>query len=294
MSEALLTPRSPHRPRPRHRSGTRGGARALRALAYMLIALGVLVLVDAGVTLVWQEPFTALYALLRQDHLSGDLRSLEHARPTPLEQRALASLPDERHRVAYLARELERHAAPGSPVGRIVIPEIGADYVVVKGTGTSELESGPGVYSDTAFPGVPGTTAIAGHRTTWLAPFRDINLLRPGNHILLDMPYAHLTYTVTGQRVVLPTDVSAAVSPVGYSRLVLSACTPLFSASHRLLVYARLTRTLPVGAARVLGGRAYQPSQIQPIVTPLPGARPRRTLPAVLEPLQAHGPAALV
>ena len=68
------------------------------------------------------------------------------------------------------------------------------------------------------------------------------------------MPYAHFTYTVIGQRVVAPTDVAAAVADVGYSRLVLSACTPLFSAAKRLLVYARLTRTVPVGAARVLPG----------------------------------------
>jgi len=291
MSEALLTSGSP---RP-SRSETRTRSRVLRAFAYALIALGVLALVDAGVTLVWQEPLTALYAMLRQDRLGGDLRALEHTRPTSLQQRVLASLPDERRRVAYLARELEHHAASGSPVGRIVIPEIDASYVVVKGTGTSELESGPGVYSETPFPGVPGTTAIAGHRTTWLAPFRDINLLHPGNHIMLYMPYAHFTYTVIGQRVVLPTDVSAAISQVGYSRLVLSACTPLFSASHRLLVYARLTRTLPVGAARVLGGRVYQPSSIQPIVSPLPGAgRRRRPLPAVLEPLKPHVAAPLV
>jgi sortase A len=267
------------------------GARLARMLAYALIAIGALALVDAGVTLLWQEPITALYALLRQDRLSGDLHAIERAAPTPLEQHALASLPDERRRVAYLAGELERHAGAGSAVGRIVIPRIGASYVVVKGTGTEELKSGPGVYPETTFPGIPGTTAIAGHRTTYLAPFRDINLLRPGNRILLNMPYAHFSYTVIGQRVVSPSDVSAAVSSVGYTRLVLSACTPLFSAAKRLLVYARLTRTLPVGAARVLGGRVYQPSLVQPIESPpaevVVAHRRRRTgLPTMLKPLQ--------
>jgi hypothetical protein len=96
--------------------------------------------------------------------------------------------------------------------------------------------------------------------------------------------------------VVLPTDVSAAVANVGYTRLVLSACTPLFSAEKRLLVYARLTKTVPVGAARVLGGRVYQPSSIQPIVstqTTRPrGAEPAR-LPTLLEPTQPRIPAAL-
>ena len=126
----------------------------------------------------WQEPITALYAKLRQDHLSGTLRKVERAAPTPLERRALAGASDERGRIAFLARELERHTARGSAVGRIVIPLIGASYVVVKGTSTSDLQSGPGIYSETSFPGIGGTTAIAGHRTTYLAPFRHIDSLR--------------------------------------------------------------------------------------------------------------------
>jgi sortase A len=290
MSEVLFTTRS------RRPGQGRGARRAWRALSLALIAVGALALIDAGVTLVWQEPFSALYAKFRQDHLSGTLRAAERATPTAVERRALASLPDERRRVAFLASALQRHAPSGSAVGRIVIPKINASYVVVKGTDTSDLESGTGVYSETNFPGIAGTTAIAGHRTTYLAPFRDINELSPGNHILLDMPYAHFVYTVIGQRVVLPTDVSAAVSNVGYTRLVLSACTPLFSAEKRLLVYARLTKTVPVGAARVLGGRIYQPSMIQPIVS-TPSSRPRGgeapRLPTVLKPAQPQIPAAL-
>jgi len=277
MSEALFTTRPQRR---------RTSRRVWRVLSIVLILVGTVALIDAGVTLVWQEPFSALYAKFRQDHLSGTLRAVERATPTPVERRALASLPDERRRVAFLASELQRHAGDGSAVGRIVIPRIDASYVVVKGTDTSDLESGPGIYPETNFPGVAGTTAIAGHRTTYLAPFRDINELSPGNHIFLDMPYAHFTYTVIGQRVVLPTDVSAAVSNVGYTRLVLSACTPLFSAEKRLLVYARLTKTVPVGAARVLGGRVYQPSLIQPIQAPRTAPRPRKGLPTVLKPTQ--------
>jgi sortase A len=286
MSEVLFTARSPRR---------RTAARAWRALSIVLIALGSLALIDAGVTLVWQEPFSALYAKFRQDHLSGTLRAAEQAAPTAVERRALASLPDERRRVAFLARELQRHAGDGSAVGRIEIPRIGASYVVVKGTDTSDLESGPGIYPETSFPGLVGTTAIAGHRTTYLAPFRHIDELGRGSRILLNMPYAHFTYTVIGRRVVLPTDVSAAVSNVGYTRLVLSACTPLFSAEKRLLIYARLTKTVPVGAARVLGGRVFRPSQIQPISTQT--TRPRGAeaprLPTVLRPTQPQIPAAL-
>jgi sortase A len=225
-------------------------ARASRVLALVLIGLGVLVLLDAGVTMVWQEPFTALYARLRQDHLNGSLRAVERAAPTPVERRVLASLPEDSARIEFLAREMQRHARSGSAVARITIPRINASYVVVDGTNTSDLESGPGIYPETVFPGIPGTTAIAGHRTTYLAPFRHIDALRLGSRILLDLPYAHFTYKVIGMRVVSPTDVNAAVANVGYTRLVLSACTPLFSAEKRLLVYARLTNTVPVGAGR--------------------------------------------
>jgi sortase A len=244
VSDILYTTRPPSR------RGRRARGRALNALSILLIAVGVLALADVAVTLVWQEPLSALYARLEQSRLSGALRRVENTAPTAPQRLRLARLRDERRRVAFLAGELQRHAAPGSPVGAIHIPRIGADFVVVAGTGVEELEKGPGIYSETRFPGRGGTTAIAGHRTTFLAPFRHIDALRRGDRIVLDMPYAHFVYTVTGHRIVAPTDVSAAVDDVGYSRLVLSACTPLFSAAQRILVYARLTSVVPVGAAR--------------------------------------------
>jgi sortase A len=243
MSEILFTTRTPSATRRRSRS-------AWRALSWLLILAGTLALLDAGITLVWQEPISALYARIQQDRLSGALRTVERAKPTPFERHTLALLPRERQGIAFLARELQRRAAEGSAVGSIHIPRIGVDFVVVNGTGVSDLKNGPGIYPETRFPGISGTTAIAGHRTTYLEPFRHIDALRRGDRIMLDMPYAHFTYTVLGQRVVPPTDVAAAVDRVSYSRLVLSACTPLFTAEKRLLVFARLTRTVPAGAAR--------------------------------------------
>jgi sortase A len=223
---------------------------ALRSLAPVLIMGGTLLLLDATVTLTWQEPLSALYATLRQDHLSSALQREERALPAPAERSALATL-EQRARIAYLARALKRRARSGTPVARIRIPRIGASFVVVDGTSTSALRSGPGIYPETVFPGIPGTTAIAGHRTTYLAPFRHIDALHRGNRIVLKMPYGDFTYRVIGKRVVQPSNVRAAVANVGYSRLVLSACTPLFSAAKRLLVFARLTTTVAVGAGRL-------------------------------------------
>jgi sortase A len=242
-----LAPPSPSRVR---------GSRIPSLVAVLLIAAGVLLLAEVGVTLLWQEPISALYAELKQESLRSDLRALERATPTPAARQALAVLHQQRRRIAYLAGTLQLHAKAGSAVGRIHMPSIGASFVVVKGTGTSELESGPGIYPETSFPGVPGTTAIAGHRTTYLAPFRHIDKLRRGEAIVLEMPYGRFTYTVIGSRVVLPTDVSV-LDPVGYTRLVLSACTPLFSASHRLIVFARLSSTVALGEARLPAAAAH-------------------------------------
>lgn len=234
----------------------RGGAVALgRALSTVLILTGALLIADAVVTVLWQEPVSALYSKLRQNSLNGDLSTLERTGPTPLEVTALGHMRDQGRRIAFLARELERRAGEGSAVGRIRIPRIHASFVVVKGTSTADLEGGPGIYPQTRFPGVPGTTAIAGHRTTYLAPFRHIDQLRSGDRIEIDMPYAQFTYAVDARRIVLPTDI-AVINPVGYDQLVLSACAPLYSAAKRIVVFARLVNTQALGAARLSFGRA--------------------------------------
>ena len=167
------------------------------------------------------------------------------------------AFPIERARIAFLAGELERHAGDGTPVGRIVIP-----------TGRRELrrrqrhrhrrpqERTGHLPGNAAFPGSPARPRSRGTARPIWPPSATSTTSSRATTSLLSMPYAHFTYTVTGQRVVAPTDVAAAVANVGYTRLVLSACTPLFSAEKRLLVYARLTRTVPVGAARVLPGGA--------------------------------------
>ncbi|HXA54798.1 MAG TPA: class E sortase, partial [Solirubrobacteraceae bacterium] len=110
----------------------------------------------------------------------------------------------------------------------------------------------------------------AGHRTTFLAPFRHIDELRRGDRIVIDMPYAHFTYTVIGHHSVLPSDVEGAIRTDRYSRLVLSACTPLFSAAERLLVFARLTHAVAVGAAVVTAELTRRPAPPPALRAPLP------------------------
>jgi sortase A len=223
--------------------------RALRAISTVLIVAGVLMIADAGITLAWQEPVSALLARIEQDKLSNRLDKLEAEPPTRVQRRVLAALATRRRRIAFLAREQRRSAQTGDPIGRIAIPKIGADFVVVQGTDSSSLRKGPGHYPSTTFPGLPGTVAIAGHRTTYLAPFRNIDDLERGDPIVLTMPYGRFTYAVQRTQVVQPTALWV-TRDVGYQRLVLSACNPLYSAAQRIIVFARLERVAARGAAR--------------------------------------------
>jgi sortase A len=136
----------------------------------------------------------------------------------------------------------------GAAIGQLTIHKIGADYDVVQGTDTASLERGPGHYPSTAFPGLGQTVAIAGHRTTYLAPFRELNLLAPGDLIVLHMPYGSFTYRVQYQRIVTPNSWWITRN-VGYDRLVLSACNPLYSAAQRIVVFAKLAHMRPNMAA---------------------------------------------
>jgi sortase A len=223
--------------------------RALRALSTVLIAGGILLIADAGLTLVWQEPVSALYARIQQHDLKGRLVELERSGPTHAEKLALERLKSDPRRMAFLARALRRKAGDGDPIGRIRIPKIGASFVVVEGTQPADLREGPGRYADTSLPGLRGTVAIAGHRTTYLAPFRDIDQLVRGSQIVLEMPYGRFTYRVFAKRIVPPGDV-AVIDPVRRQRrLVLTACHPLYSAAKRIVVFSELVRSEPRGAA---------------------------------------------
>ena len=222
--------------------------RFLRAFSTVLILAGALLLVDAGLTLAWQEPVSALYAKVTQGRLGGDLEDLERAEPTQLEARALVQLKTSGKRLAFLARSLKRRTAEGEAAGRIGMPTIGKEFVVIDGTDPVSLRKGPGFFPQNPYPGVDGTTAIAGHRTTYLAPFRNIDKLDPKDPIVVEMPYGKFTYEVERTRIVDPDDIWV-TQKVSYPRLVLTACHPLYSAAQRIIVFARLVRTEPRGAA---------------------------------------------
>ncbi|MDQ3320076.1 MAG: class E sortase [Actinomycetota bacterium] len=207
----------------------RGAFRAvLRFVASVLMVSGALLVLDATATLVWQEPISAVIASTGQSALEGQL----------------SELPSGGDDLAAGASALARRAERGRAVGRITMPTLGRSYVIVQGVGTSALRKGPGHYSGTAFPGQGQTVAIAGHRTTYMAPFRTVNRLRRTQPVVLEMPYGRLTYRVEKTRIVPPT-ATEVTRDVGYDRLVLTACHPLYSAAERIVVFARLERAEP-------------------------------------------------
>ena len=216
--------------------------RFARPLSLALVVVGGLLLADAVATLLWQEPVSALYSRLEQGRLDDKLAKLEGTEPTAVDRRVLSRLGTLDRRLAYAARALNRRTGDGDPLGRIRMPSIGVSSVVVAGTDASSLRMGPGHYPGTPLPGTHGTVAIAGHRTTYGAPFRRLDRLGRGDRIELRMPYGTFVYSVEQRRIVAPTALWV-TRRAGYDRLVLSACHPLYSAAKRIVVFARLVDT---------------------------------------------------
>jgi sortase A len=226
--------------------------RVLRILSTALITAGVVVLADVGLTLAWKEPLSTIYGSIQQGEAEDELNALEDRFPSPADLRAVEGAENVSDKAALLADLFEDEVETGNGIGRIRIDRIGLDIVVVEGTDTASLQKGPGHYTrsddpvasrkgdGSAFPGQGKTVGIAGHRTTYLAPFRRINEIEDGDEIVLEMPYATFTYEVEKHEIVEPTEVEI-VRNVGYDRLVLTACHPLYSAAQRWAVFAKLT-----------------------------------------------------
>lgn len=196
---------------------------------------GALLLADAAITLLWQEPVSAIIAAAQQSELEEELASLPDADGggslSPAELRRLA-------------RVHERRIEAGEAWGRVELPTVGRDYVVVEGTDEASLRKGPGHYPETPLPGEGGTVAVAGHRTTYLAPFRTIDRLERGDEVVVEMPWARFTYAVEARRIVAPSQTEV-IDRVDHERLVLSACHPLYSAAQRIVVFAALRDVEP-------------------------------------------------
>lgn len=142
---------------------------------------------------------------------------------------------------------------PGDPVGRIRIPRIGVDWMMIEGVPLWLLRNGPGHFPETPFPGQAGNAAIAGHRTTFGAPFNRLDELEPGDTIEVETLQGSFTYEVMphepganapepggpGHQIVRPWDMSV-LKDFGDNRITLVACHPEYSARLRIVVHGRL------------------------------------------------------
>jgi sortase A len=207
-----------------------------RIFGAVLVAAGVLTLAWVLVVWQWQDPFTALYTHFEQARLS---HTYERRAAEFHPHLARADLVSSERRIAADARIYGRTLKEGDPVGRLRIGRIGLNMMVVQGTDDSTLKRGPGHYVGSALPGQGRLIYVAGHRTTYLAPFAAINDIRIGDYVSFQVPYGDFTYRVT-RHYIVPATALSVLRDHGSEILRLQACHPRFFATHRYIVDAKL------------------------------------------------------
>lgn len=223
--------------------------RTAKIAGSLLIVAGALTLAWVVLVWRWQDPFTALYTHFQQARLSSSYERRAAAFQPRVTRGDLAAVEQQ---VATEARAYGRTLKTGEPVGRLRIGRIGLNMVVVQGTDHESLKKGPGHYVESGLPGEGHLIYVAGHRTTYLAPFSAINNIRVGDYIQFELPYGTFTYRAFRHYIVADTTVGV-LRDHGAEILRLQACHPRFFATHRYLVDAKLVGVSP------RGGSAYAP-----------------------------------
>jgi sortase A len=227
--------------------------RYARTLGTFLAVAGALTLLWALLVWQWQDPFTALYTKWKQHELASQYDKQARSFEASISG---VSLGAERKDIARAAKRYRATAKRGQAIGRLRVPRMGVNMILVNGTDHDTLKKGPGRDQRTFMPGENRLVYIAGHRTTYLAPFSHINEIRSGDRITIEVPYGTFIYTATRHRIVKATDLSVLRSP-RHELLELQACHPRFFASHRYIAYARLIRVEP------RGGTPYEPASAE-------------------------------
>jgi sortase A len=216
----------------RHRLGT------------FLLVIGLGVLAWAATVYLWKDPFTTAYTAYEQRRLESNLdeqfERWEHTRE-PVSRPSKPTKPAEpvsHDDLSGVARRFRLASSDGDAIARLRVPRLDVDLVVVNGTSAGDLRRGPGRHEDTYMPGEGKLVYVAGHRTTYGAPFSHIDALERGDTITLELPYGTVEYRVISHRIVDDNDLSVLESR-GREELVLQACHPRFFSSQRYLVYAR-------------------------------------------------------
>ena len=211
-------------------------ARFLAAVGRTCITAGVLILLFVAYQL-WG---TGLRAAQAQNGLERDFTAILEGTTTtsPTTSTTGAADPASTTTVAPTVPPIAP-VAEGEATAHITVPKIGLDWIVVEGIALRDLKKGPGHYAQTPLPGQRGNAAIAGHRTTYGAPFNRIDELVPGDEIQVETVQGTFTYIVKEQQIVSPTQVDV-IDDKGDNRLTLTACHPKYSARQRIVVVATL------------------------------------------------------
>jgi sortase A len=201
-------------------------ARFLGAVGRTCITAGVLILLFVAYQL-WG---TGIREAQAQDQLEDDFAEVlaeADANPTTTTSTTLPGDP--------VTAPTIPSAVEGEPTARIQIPAIGVDKIVVEGVSLADLKKGPGHYPESPLPGQEGNAAIAGHRTTYGAPFHRLDELEPGDEITVTTIQGTFTYEMTEQLIVSPKEVQV-LEDKGDNRITLTACHPKYSARQRIVV----------------------------------------------------------
>ena len=185
--------------------------RAARITGTVMIVAGACTIAWALLVWQWQDPFTAIYAKYEQHKLASSFahRFAEY-RPPPAARPSgrVPKGPSEQARIKAAATAYRRALHEGDPVGRLIVPRFGLKSIVINGTAHDDLTKGPGRELHTYMPGEGELIYVAGHRTTYLAPFAHIDSLKPGDPITFQLPYATFVYEVTGHKIVAADDLA--------------------------------------------------------------------------------------
>jgi sortase A len=203
------------------------------------------VLIGAGIVLLLFTAYQVFGTSLQESHTQSALRSTLAKESANAEiKRALAEADalDKLPTGPPVIAPTVNPPAEGKPIGEIRIPKIGINQVVVEGTAAQDLRKGPGHYIGTPLPGEAGNSGIAGHRTTYGHPFYNLNEVKKGDPIVVTTVQGIFVYDTVRTQVVSPSDGKVLRNAFG-AYLTLTTCNPRFSASTRLVVFAKLAHS---------------------------------------------------
>lgn len=234
--------------------------RTIGFIGRTLVTTGVLILLFVAYQL-WG---TGIYEARAQSDLQSQFAKAQRGHKSTTTTTASSEITTTSPGATTTTVEADPAPPEGGAVALIQIPKIGVHKWVVQGVGVPDLRKGPGHYPNTPLPGQLGNAAIAGHRTTYGAPFNRLDELNTGDRIEVRTLFGTYHYGVTEKLVVKPTQLEVIAPPTDKSlaELTLTTCNPKYSAATRLVIHATLDNSVS------------PPPQVPPTTAPTASGHP--------------------